>query len=185
MKFSRGFYFRELCELNHSYDDLNMRWRQISQQISLLGVYSFSSWCNTCTFLTCKLKKEALVPFLNDFSCWKCVDNGCLGTMKSLLIGLLYATLWENCENKNSRNVCLSLHVIRENISPWKFLLIQYMFSKVYHGQNTSDEVKNVNSIFSSNALISLDTQRFPYVTRYSKRYLKSAPTCVWFPINN
>ena len=46
--------------------------------------------------------------------------------MVSLLIGLLYASLQlplDNRENKNSRNVCLSQ--IRENIFPWKFLLIQ------------------------------------------------------------
>ena len=46
--------------------------------------------------------------------------------MVSLLIGLLYASLQlplDNCENKNSRNVCLSQ--IRENIFPRKFLLIE------------------------------------------------------------
>ena len=62
-----------------------------------------------------------------NFSCWKCADDGCLGTMVSLLIGLLYASLQlplDNRENKNSRNVCLSQ--IRENIFPRKFLLIQY-----------------------------------------------------------
>ena len=62
-----------------------------------------------------------------NFSCWECADDGCLGTMVSLLIGLLYASLQlplDNRENKNSRNVCLSQ--IRENIFPRKFLLIQY-----------------------------------------------------------
>ena len=50
--------------------------------------------------------------------------------MVSLLIGLLYASLQlplDNSENKNSRNVCLSQ--IRENIFPWKFLLIQYVLA--------------------------------------------------------
>ena len=72
-------------------------------------------------------KKRATVPFLMNFSCWKCADDGCFGTMVSLLIGLLYASLQltlNNCENKNSRNVCLSK--IRENIFPRKFPLIQY-----------------------------------------------------------
>ena len=62
-----------------------------------------------------------------NFSCWKCADDRCLGTMVSLLIGLLYASLQlplDNRENKNSRNVCLSQ--IRGNIFPRKFLLIQY-----------------------------------------------------------
>ena len=52
--------------------------------------------------------KWASVPFLINFSCWKCADDGCLGTMVSLLIGLLYASLQlplDNCKNKNSRNV--------------------------------------------------------------------------------
>ena len=51
----------------------------------------------------------------------------CLGTMVSLLIGLLYASLQlrlDNRENKNSQNVCLSQ--IHENIFLLKFLLIQY-----------------------------------------------------------
>ena len=51
-----------------------------------------------------------------------------LGTMVSLLIGLLYASLQlplDNRENKNSRNVCLSQ--ICGNIFPRKFLLIQYV----------------------------------------------------------
>ena len=68
------------------------------------------------------------MPILLNFSSWECADDGCLGTMVSLLIGLLYATLQlplDNRENKNSRNVCLSQ--IRENIFPWKFLLIQYL----------------------------------------------------------
>ena len=69
------------------------------------------------------------MPILMNFSCWKCADDddGCLGTMVSLLIGLLYASLQlplDNRENNNSRNVCLSQ--IRENIFPRKFLLIQY-----------------------------------------------------------
>ena len=62
-----------------------------------------------------------------NFSCWECADDHCLGTMVSLLNGLLYASLQlplDNRENKNSRNVCLSQ--IRENIFPLKFLLIQY-----------------------------------------------------------
>ena len=68
------------------------------------------------------------MPFLMNFSWWKCADDGCLGTMVSLLIGLLYASLQlplDNRENKNLRNVCLSQ--IRENIFPRKFLLIQYL----------------------------------------------------------
>ena len=43
-----------------------------------------------------------------NFSCWKCADDHCLGTMVSLLIGLLYASLQlplDNRENKNSWNV--------------------------------------------------------------------------------
>ena len=62
-----------------------------------------------------------------NISCWKWANDGCLGTMVSLLIGLLYTSLQlplDNCENKNSRNVCLSQ--IRENIFPQKFLLTQY-----------------------------------------------------------
>ena len=65
-----------------------------------------------------------------NFSYRKCADDGCLGTMVSLLIGLHYASLHlplDNRENKNSRNVCLSQ--IRENIFPRKFLLIQYIAS--------------------------------------------------------
>ena len=61
-----------------------------------------------------------------NFSCWKCADDGCLGTVVSLLIGLLYASLQiplDNRENKNSRNVCLS--EICKNIFLRKFLLIQ------------------------------------------------------------
>ena len=56
-------------------------------------------------------KKHASVPFLMNFSCWKCADDGCLGTMVSLLFGLLYASLQlplDNRKNRNSRNVCLS-----------------------------------------------------------------------------
>ena len=78
-------------------------------------------------------KKRASVPFLMNVSCWKCADDGCLGTMVSLLNGLLYASLQlplDNRENKNSRNVCLSQ--IRENIFPLKFLLIQYNFWVVF-----------------------------------------------------
>ena len=66
-----------------------------------------------------------------NFSCWKCADDGCLGTMVSLLIGLLYASLQlplDNRENKHSRNVCLSQ--ICENIFPRKFLLIEYLLLK-------------------------------------------------------
>ena len=64
-----------------------------------------------------------------NFSCWKCADDGCLGTMVSLLIGLLYASLQlplDNRENKNSGNVCLSQ--IRENISPQNL----YLYSIVW-----------------------------------------------------
>ena len=71
-------------------------------------------------------KKQASVPFVMNFSCWKCADDGCLGTMVRLLIGLLFASLQlplDNRENKNSRKVCLSK--IRKNIFPRIFLLIQ------------------------------------------------------------
>ena len=77
-------------------------------------------------------KKLASVPFLVNFSCWKCADDGCLGSMVSLLIDLLYASLQlplDNRENKNSQNVCLSQ--IRENIFSRKFLLIQYKQGKI------------------------------------------------------
>ena len=56
-----------------------------------------------------------------NFSYWKCADDGCLGTMVSLLIGLHYASLHlplDNRENKNLRNVCLSQ--IREKYLPAK-----------------------------------------------------------------
>ena len=36
---------------------------------------------------------DSSVPFLMNFSCWKCADDRCLGAMVSLLIGLLYASL--------------------------------------------------------------------------------------------
>ena len=73
-----------------------------------------------------------------NFSCWKCADDGCLGIMVGLLIGLLYASLQlplDNRENKNSRNVCLSQ--IRENIFPQKFLLIQYNMALPILGLST------------------------------------------------
>ena len=70
-------------------DDFNMRWRQISQQISLFGEYLFNDVINVYSWLA-SWKKLTSVPFLMNFSCWKCADDGCLGTMVSLLIGLLY-----------------------------------------------------------------------------------------------
>ena len=99
------------------YPSKYLFWENIHLFNDVIHVYSWLvSW-----------KKRASVPILMNFSCWECADDGCLGTMVSLLIGLLYASLQlplDNRENKNSRNVCLSQ--IRENIFPRKFLLIQY-----------------------------------------------------------
>ena len=61
-----------------------------------------------------------------NFPCWKCADDGCLGTVANLLIGLLYASLQlplDSRENKNSRNVCLSQ--IRENVYLYSMHLSQ------------------------------------------------------------
>ena len=58
------------------------------------------------------------------FNARKCADYGCLGTMVSLLVGLIlckFAIPLDNRENKNLRNVCLSQ--IHEKIFPRKFLL--------------------------------------------------------------
>ena len=116
------------CTLGNHNDDFNMRWRQIFQQISLFkeNIHLFNDVIHVYSWLV-SWKKQASVPYLMNFSCWKCADDGCLGTMVSLLIGLLYASLQlplDNRKTKNSQNVCLSQ--IRENIFPRKFLLIQY-----------------------------------------------------------
>ena len=54
------------CTLANHKDDFNMKWRQISQQISVLGAYSFIQCCNTCIFLTCKLKETGLSANSNE-----------------------------------------------------------------------------------------------------------------------
>ena len=89
-----------------------------------------------------------------NFSCWKCADDRCLGTMVSLLIGLLYASLQlplDNRENKNSRNVCLSQ--IRGNIFPRKFLPVKISTYTVYQGCDLSGffvtKISTILSIFS------------------------------------
>ena len=57
--------------------------------------------------MTCKWKEMGLSVISNELFMVevKCADNGCLGTVVSLLIGLLYASLQlplDNHENKNS-----------------------------------------------------------------------------------
>ena len=66
-----------------------------------------------------------------NFSSWKCADGDCSGTIVSLLIGPLCASLQlplDNRKNKNSQNVCLSQ--IREKYLPAKISTYSIKFQK-------------------------------------------------------
>ena len=117
----------KIClQLGNHNANLNMRWRKTSKYLYQKNIYVFNDAIHVYSRLV-SWNKQAVVPFLINFSCWKCANNGCMGTVVSLLIGLLYAILQlplDNRENKNWGNVCRSQ--IRKNIFPRKFLLIQY-----------------------------------------------------------
>ena len=82
-------------QLGNHNNDLNMWWRQPANISITENINLFNDVIHVYSRLV-RWKKRTLVPFLINFWCWQCADNGCLETIVSLLIGVLYVcnSLW-------------------------------------------------------------------------------------------
>ena len=94
------------------------------------------------------------MPFLINFSCWKCADDGCLGTMVSLLTGLLYASLQlplDNRENKNSRNVWAKFAQISSCKNFYSYSISKYYWKFVHlHNDFLKNNLRTLRGISAS-----------------------------------